>query len=152
MKICTSYFYKLRQFKPYMIPISTAMWDPKWFHDFKNQDYVFKDKNGVYNGLRYESFVPGLTCENLCRGTEQCHENPQTCLFLQNYFKQLQNLNFNLVIKELSDLANHIKEHEGFREEPIIVLMVYEKPEMECSERKMLQKWFLMHNYNIEEV
>ena len=28
-----------------MIPISTAIWDPKWFHDFTyDQDYIFKDK------------------------------------------------------------------------------------------------------------
>lgn len=29
MKIRTSYFYQIRNFKKNMIPVSTAMWDPK---------------------------------------------------------------------------------------------------------------------------
>lgn len=152
MKIRTSYFYKLREFTPNMIPVSTAMWDPKWFHDFKGTEYIFKDRHGVYNGIRYESFVPGLTCEGLCRGSERCGQTPDSCTFLQNYYKQLQSLDFNLVIQELEALALQIQKHEGFSEEPIIVLMVYEKPEMLCSERVMLKKWFNENNYNIEEV
>ena len=37
MKIMTSYFYAIRFFKPNMIPISTAKWDPKWYHQNKGQ-------------------------------------------------------------------------------------------------------------------
>lgn len=32
MKIYTSYFYMVRFMKPYMIPLSTAKFDPAWFH------------------------------------------------------------------------------------------------------------------------
>lgn len=32
MKILISYFYQIRFFKPNMIPLSTAAFDPKWFH------------------------------------------------------------------------------------------------------------------------
>ena len=32
MKIYTSYFYQIRFFKPNMIPLSTAKYDPSWFH------------------------------------------------------------------------------------------------------------------------
>ena len=65
MKVATSYFYQIRFFKPNMIPVSTAMWDPKWFHNFKNQYHVFKDRNGVYNGLRYPALSPKGECEGL---------------------------------------------------------------------------------------
>ena len=43
----TSYFYQIRNFKPNMIPLSTALWDPKWFHKNKGHSFQFKDKNGV---------------------------------------------------------------------------------------------------------
>ena len=33
MKIRISYFYQVRNFKPNMIPMSTAISDPAWFHD-----------------------------------------------------------------------------------------------------------------------
>lgn len=32
MKILTSYFYQIRNFKPYQIPLSTAISDPAWYH------------------------------------------------------------------------------------------------------------------------
>lgn len=152
MKICTSYFYKIREFTPNMIPISTAMWDPKWFHDFKGPDYIFKDKNGIYNGLRYESFAPGTSCEGLCRGSDGCAQTPDSCTFLKAYHNQLNSLDFNLVIQELSELAQKIQSYERFEEDPIIVLIVYEKPETQCSERSILHKWFSEHNYSIQEV
>ena len=49
MKILTSYFYQIRNFKPYQIPLSTAISDPAWYHP-KNGDY-YVDKNGVINGF-----------------------------------------------------------------------------------------------------
>ena len=59
MKVYTSYFYKIRFFKPNMIPISTAIWDPKWYHQNQGSDHWFIDKNGVINGLRAPVFAPG---------------------------------------------------------------------------------------------
>ena len=35
MEFYTSYFYKIRFMKPYMIPLSTAVFNPKWY--FQNQ-------------------------------------------------------------------------------------------------------------------
>ena len=46
MKLAISYFYQIRNFKPNMIPVSTARWDPKWYHDGKGAEYNFIDKNG----------------------------------------------------------------------------------------------------------
>ena len=56
IQLYTSYFYQIRHFKKNMVPISTAMWDPKWYHDWMGHDYVFKDKRGIYNGIRVECF------------------------------------------------------------------------------------------------
>lgn len=67
MEIYTSYFYKVRFFKPNMIPISTAFSDPSWFHNFKGHNYQFIDKNGVINGLRADVFAPGPVARELCR-------------------------------------------------------------------------------------
>lgn len=49
MKFYISYFYQIRFFKPNMIPISTAKWDPKWYSQ-NGKPYI--DKRGVVNGLR----------------------------------------------------------------------------------------------------
>jgi len=152
MQIMISTFHNIRHFKPYMIPISTAVWDPKWYHDFKGPEHVFKDKNGIYNGLRYLSLAPGITCEGLCRGPEDCGNEPGTCMFLHNYAKQLENIDFTRMINELMLIGLQIKKHEGFEEDPIIVLLVYEKPDNPCSERHPLKKWFTAHGYNLEEV
>lgn len=59
MKIYTSYFYQVRNFPINTVAFSTAMWDPKWFHDFKDRKYKFKDKRGIWNGLRATPLVPG---------------------------------------------------------------------------------------------
>lgn len=67
MKIALSYFYQIRHFKKYMIPVSTAAWDPAWFHINGEKDSVYKDKNGIYNGLRFNELAPGKSCNNLCK-------------------------------------------------------------------------------------
>ena len=72
MQIFLSYFYAVRFFRPYMIPFSTAMWDPKWYHEGQNQNHIFIDKNGVINGLRADPLVPDKHCDGLCRGPERC--------------------------------------------------------------------------------
>ena len=50
-----------------MIPVSTAAWDPAWFHINGEKDSVYKDKNGIYNGLRFNELAPGKSCNNLCK-------------------------------------------------------------------------------------
>lgn len=151
MEIKISTFHNIRNFKPYMIPISTAMWDPKWYHDNQGPSHVFKDKRGVWNGFKYHSLAPGITCENLCRGPETCGSTPDCCPFLQNYGKQLNNIDFDVMIRELEHLAQLVKKKEGFKEDPVIVLLVYEKPDNPCSERWELKKWFTSHGYELEE-
>lgn len=151
MKIRISTFSNIRHFEPYMIPISTAVWDPKWFHDKTQPGGIYKDKRGVYNGLRYESLAPGLTCSHLCHGSP-CTQEPGSCLFLQKYGAQLATVNFDLMCQELAQLAQAIQAHEQFAHEPEIVLLVYETVDNLCSERQELIKWFLAHGQELKEV
>ena len=141
MKIYTSYFYKIRFFKPWQIPISTACWDPKWFNDFKGQGYRFLDKRNVINGLRCESLHPDKTCQDLCRGLETCDcKDPSKCEFLKRYKLQLQNIDKKGLMKKLEALAERMK--KKLKHEVDIVLIVHEPPYKDCSERKALQEAF----------
>lgn len=87
MKLYTSYFYQIRFFAPNIVPVSTAVWDPKWYHNFAGQDNVFLDKRGVVNGLRAPALAPGSQLEGSCAGKDGtavgCTHNPSTCAFLR---------------------------------------------------------------------
>ena len=149
MEYRISYFANLRNFKPHMIPFSTAVYDPKWF---SNNGQVYK-RNGIYHGLKYYSLVPNERCEGLCRGPKDCfYVGKETCPFLEQYRKQLDELDFSLVTQELENIAMAIKNHEDFEEEPVIVLLVYETPDNPCSERRVLQQWFKDNNKKLEEL
>lgn len=145
MKIYTSYFYQLRFFKPYMIPLSTAVWDPKWYHNNYDQDYTFVDKNGVINGLRCEALHPGPFCEGACRGTTGnapgCTHDPESCAFLKLYLAQLNKLDKADYLRRIENLCRKVQKELGFTEEPVAVLMVHEAPSNPCSERLALQQW-----------
>ena len=147
MKIFITYFYNIRFFKPNMIPISTAVWDPKWYHDFQGHDIIFKDKNNVLNGIRYPDLSPAniapcCPCEN---------KNPNNCQFIKDYAEYLNTLNFDKVYSDLMFIANKSKEILKFDEEPEICLMVYEKPDNPCSERKSLVEYFGKHGISVTE-
>lgn len=147
MKIFITYFYNIRFFKPHTIPISTAVWDPKWYHDFQGHDIIFKDKNNVLNGIRYPDLSPAniapcCPCEN---------KNPNNCQFIKDYAEYLDTLNFDKVYSDLMFIANKSKEILKFDEEPEICLMVYEKPDNPCSERKSLIEYFGKHGMSVTE-
>lgn len=147
MKIKISYFYQIRNFKKYQIPVSTAASDPKWYHDYKRPSYVYKDKNGVYNGIRMKYLHPNFEAK-CCKG---CLDNPDECSFIQEYQEQLNNTDFNLVFNWLAQLANNIKDKEHFTEEPEIILIVYETPDNKCSKRKPIIDWFYNNGIEITE-
>lgn len=155
MKVYTSYFYQVRFFKPYMIPISTAKSDPKWYHENRGNDHWFVDKNGVINGLRAaEAFAPGPQLEGMCRGQFDANTcgYPGSCPFLRGYANQLANLDFWDTFKRLGRLAFSVQQYLGFDEEPIIVLLVHEAPQNHCSERAAIQKWFRKNGVECEEL
>lgn len=154
MKIRTSYFYQIRNFKKNYIPISTCLFDPKWYHDFTNDySYIFKDKRGILNGLRIESIIE--QGRQLNHGPEICpceNKDYNTCSFLCNYRKNLENINFNKMIADMQKLANDYQKEEKIEEEIILVLIVYEVPNNPCSERKPLQDFFTSHGWECKEL
>ena len=151
-KILTSYFYQIRFFKPNYIPLSTAVFDPKWFHKNLGNTYQYFDKNNVLNGLRAEPFVPNKDCEGLCRGPSVCiTEDPTTCEFLSTYYNQLKQLNFNSIMERFSRLAAQYKAAKNLSNDIIFVLIFHETPNNPCSERWMVQKWFKENGYELEE-
>lgn len=153
MKFATSYFYHVRFFKPYMIPFSTAVWDPKWFHDFKDDHHNFIDKNGVLNGLRVREFRPGKECEDLCRGPETClTADPYKCLFLKTYRKQLESIDTNKMLDYFNKVCYKAKQMMHFTEEPIAVLMVYEPLQKTCSERIIIHDVLHEKGIDIQEL
>ncbi len=141
MKIYTSYFYQVRFFKPWQIPLSTAVYDPKWFHEGQGQHHVFIDKNGVINGLRSEKLHPGKSCDGLCHGTP-CDYTPSSCAFLAAYRKQLFSISKEKYLNDLLAFTEKVKTILGFSEEPELMLIVHEAPWKECSERSVLQEFF----------
>ena len=143
MKIYTSYFYQIRFFNKNTYPFSTAMWDPKWFHDFKGEDYAFENKDGVIYGMKYYPFVPGPTCQDLCRGTETClTKDPNTCLFLKNYRNQLDALDIKKVLAEIEDIVGP---------EADVCFIFHEAWDNPCSERRVVLEWFKDNGIEIKE-
>lgn len=142
MRIYTSYFYKIRFFKPNQIPVSTALSDPKWFHQNQGKSHKFIDKNGVLNGIRAEWLKPGEKCHDLCHGREGCPYEPSSCAFLRAYKEQLESMPIEESVRRLEELGCYLKSIIGFEGEPEIVLIVHEAPTNKCSERSVLQGYF----------
>lgn len=153
MKIFTSYFYKVRFFAPNMIPVSTAKWDPKWYHEFKGPKHWFVDKRGVINGLRADVFAPGPIAGQLCRGRETCiSKDPTQCDFLREYANQLNQLDFNNIMERTHNLCKRVRKITHYQGEPIAVFLVHEAPSNPCSERLPIQTWFKRHGVNVAEL
>lgn len=142
-EIAISYFYQIRNFKPYMIPVSTACFDPKWYHDFKGKNYTFLDKRGIVNRLRCEELHPDQRCEGLCCGDPQCkYKKDKSCPFIQKYRQQLEELDLESFIKRSEKSLSKLKTQLNLEQEPLLVLIVYETPSNPCSERKALLDYF----------
>lgn len=154
MKIAISYFYQVRFFKTYMIPVSTAVWDPKWYHDGRSdQNYVFTDRRGVINGLRISPLMPGRECAHLCRGLESCEvKDPSECLFIKSYSHQLDDIRFDDFMSQLDANITIICGMLNLKEEPVVVFLVHEAPDNSCSERIPLINWFNRNGVHVQEL
>lgn len=144
MKVYISYFYNIRFFPKNLIPVSTAVYDPKWYHANNGNDYIFVDKRGVINGVRCKGLSPykiHSTCSDACKGKA----NQIKCDFIKDYKKYLDSLDFNMVMS--------ILEHETskLRKDCDICLIVHEAPINPCSERGPLKEWFKEHGVILEE-
>ena len=156
MKFYVSYFYQIRFFTPKDIPISTAIWDPKWFHQNRGNKYCFYDANGVLNGLRApqlmlpEEWAKEIPVEKMC--TKSCPHEPFKCEFMKVYSKYLDTLDFD---KFHAAAAQYVQDYAAARnmnpDELNFVLIVYESPSRNCAERPCLRKWFEDHNEKLPE-
>ena len=147
MKFATSYFYQIRNFKPNMIPISTAMSDPEWFRPKDGKEYYI-DKRGIICGLRYKPLIVQTYGQYSCNGPEQCWYanadlrdplgNKCQCPTMQEYRYLLETyVDKDKLYKAFDHCAKMFK-----IEDPIFVLIVYEAPTNPCSERLSLQQFF----------
>lgn len=157
MKIATSYFYQIRNFKPHMIPVSTALGDPMWYVPPVGQEY-FIDKRGIICGLRYEPLIAQRYSNLECVGSlttcgiADTKDKNYQCAVMQEYRQLLEDkVDFDRTIKAFQYCAD--KFYRPFDdEEPIIVLMVYEAPSNLCSERWALQDYFIQHGWECKEL
>lgn len=149
MQIAISYFYQIRNFKPYMIPFSTAMFDPKWYHDYQGPEYIFLDKRNIINGLRCESLIVQENYSHLCPCEEKDY---QTCEFLSTYSQELQKINLNNLLFNFNIFSTWYCNTFKIQHEPIIVLIVYETPKNPCSERQGLINLFKSNNIDCNEL
>ena len=149
MKIYITYFYNIRFFPRNLIPVSTAVWDPKWYHENKGNNHIFLDKNGVLNGLRLEHLSPKETGDESCISCTE--HNPNNCTFIKSYENHLKSLNFQEILDIIEYIAKKSKEALNLDENPDICLIVYEKPDNPCSERGGLVKWFKKNGTEIKE-
>lgn len=152
MKFKISYFARIRKFAPNEVPISTAMWDPKWYHPAGKPKGVYVDKRGVINGLRVDPFRP-FHCFDGCEGPRDCLWRPTACTPMERYRKQLAELDVTDIINRFKDLEQRLEEKypDKFPDGVTFVLMVYEKPGNDCSERGPIIEWFYDNGYSIEE-
>lgn len=149
MKIKISYFANMRNFNKTIIPISTAMWDPKWYH--KPDSPTYRDKNGVLVGLRFDALSPkGIDCACPC---ENAKSRVDECKFLRDYRDKIFKIDFNDFKSHLMKLATSYANNEGIDIDDItIALMVYEVPSNPCSERSVIRDWLQSNGEDGSEI
>lgn len=147
MKIAISYFYQIRNFTKNMVPMSTAMSDPFWYHDNQGYDHLYYDKRGILNGLRLKPVImQGWNCGCPCD-----EKDPTKCSFLREYRKKLDSINFESMYKGIEQFAEQYKDENGLDEEIIMTLIVYEPPKKACSERGALIDYFKSKGIEVKE-
>lgn len=148
MNVYISYFYQIRFFPKNLLPVSTAAWDPKWFHEGMGPQHSFMDKRGIINGLRIPELSPAAVPEvEICQ--PNCQKDYKTCGFLKWYRKCLHDLDFDAVMRKLEETARNAATPDNKNMD--ICLIVYETPSNPCSERVPIVGWFAEHGVNVKE-
>lgn len=152
-----SYFYQIRNMKSNMLPVSTAMWDPKWFHNGKGEHYRYMDKNGVINGVRMiDLMMPLYKWEELVKRNESCEQCSNwiagMCPFMQEYAKTIREKNpdFNKFITFCDGYLQFLNQRLNLCLDTIIFI-VHEAPSRGCGERPELQRWFAENGMELKE-
>lgn len=135
-----------------MIPLSTAMFDPKWYHEGEDETHLFWDKNGVINGLRCYPFIFKREKYNDWCGSQCAYKGKTSlCPYLSAYRRMLAMNDFSSVLDFFKSTITYVANHNNDLaniDKYNICLMVYETPTAVCSERSELIKWF--KNYDID--
>ena len=143
MLIYITYFFYIRFVPNNLVPVSIAVFIPKWYHNFKSENFIYRDKRGIINGVRAEILSPYKikNCEcNNCMS----HKDPTVCSFIKQYHDYIFSLNFKEVYDILLNISNKYDNSN-------ICLIVYEKPDNPCSERSTLVDWFSSNGIEIKE-
>lgn len=143
MKFYISYFYNIRFFPQTLIPVSTAVYDPKWYHMNLSNDAIYIDKRGVINGVRCKGLSPYKVHASCGEGCDKSHY--ETCDFLKEYKQYLDSLDFDKVIEIIKTSTSKL------RKDCDICLIVHEAVGNPCSERGPLIQWFKEHGVELEE-
>ena len=133
MKLYISYFGQMRNFTDNMLPISTVKWDQAWFKGMERIDEL----------VMPDSYVRDLeTTDTMCR--KNCPLQAP-CGFMRKYKEYLDTLDFDKILTKLFLLSLKYPLTDT------IVLMVYEKSDVPCAERPVLQEWFAEHGIKLVE-
>lgn len=149
MIISTSYFYQIRHFKRNMLPVSTAVYDPAWFYNKNGPSRVYRDRNGIWNGVRFPTLSPMSLGDGLCDKTRGC--TPDNCIFITKYREYINSLDFQKVYNALEVFSKHFASIEKI-DDVHIVLIVHETPSNLCSERGVLQEYFTRNGIECREL
>ena len=159
-KIYISYFYQIRNFTPNMLPLSTAMYPPKWYRQMGINDY-WVDKNGVINGLDISEFIfphkifnehlGDAKCCNECGFYPISEDHYKWCPFMKVYYNHLKSQNLIDILNKYSNNIIRLFNHVFKKNIDTIVLIVHEPPEKYCGERPVLKKYFSDYGIELEE-
>ena len=94
-----------------------------------------------------ELILPDGIFEGLIETNEMCRKNcplATPCKFMKRYREYLDTIDFDKLLVKLELLT---------LDKPVdtIVLMVYEKDDVPCAERPVLQDWFAAHGVELKK-
>ena len=134
MQYYISYFGQMKNFPPNVLPVSTVKWEQDWFRGkIPHIDELVMPDNVVYQ---------------IEQKGEMCRKNcplKAPCLFMQEFKKYLDSLDFNQILTKLELLTLDKPNIDT------IILMVYEKTDVLCAERPVFQAWFKDNGLELKE-
>lgn len=159
MKIFISYFYQIRNFTPNMLPLSTAMYPPKWY---RNDKHYWMDKNGVMNGVAIDEFIFPKhlfneeiddidKCSNDCGFYPVSDDYYKWCPFMKIYYNHLREQNLIDILNKYEHMIGHTFNDILNCGIDTIVLIVHEPPDRYCGERPVLKRYFAENGIELEE-
>jgi len=159
MKVYISYFYQIRNFTPNMLPLSTAMYPPKWFN--KNNRY-WMDARGVINGVSIDEFIfPKHLFDNVLDDNNKCGNDCgfypigedwfKWCPFMKIYYNHLREQNLIDILNRYENVIKHTFNEILNLNIDTIVLIVHEPPDRYCGERPVLKRYFAENGIELEE-